>query len=492
MTRSSLTTMTSSSLVTMLAVMLVPLLLAACGEQQKAAPPLSVEASVDRAALESSAERADTDLVVVVRDVVQLPATQKTAPLARIGTLVHAGDGSPRLFAVDMDGVIHVIDGDQLLPSPFLDMAKARGISFVHDDVEKGLLSVAFHPDHARAGAPGFGRIYTASTELASAALADFGSPDPGGTVSHHDVIAEWRVDANDANRVDPASRREVLRIGHPFRDHTIGQIAFNPNARPGQADYGMLYIGVGDGGDTVPVRHEVDALRTAQNTRVLLGKILRIDPLPAEGRKYTVPKDNPFVGSAQHLPEVWAYGLRNPQRFCWDTGGDGRMLIVDIGQAQAEEVNIGLPGRNYGWSEREGYGGVNHRDPNQLSDVPPNDAALGFTYPAIQYEHDRGKAITGCCIYRGRLLSALRGKYVFGDIASGRIFYSDAGALVNGKKAKFAEIKLKYLGRQRTLLEILGNDSRADLRFGVDAAGEIYLLTKRDGMIRKLSIVEK
>ena len=126
-----------------------------------------------------------------------------------------------------------------------------------------------------------------------------------------------------DANRVDPTSRREVLRIGHPLRDHTIGQIAFNPNAAPGGADYGMLYIGVGDGGDTFPVRHEIDSMRNAQNTRVLLGKILRINPLPADGRKYTVPADNPFVGNAKYLPEIWAYGLRNPQRFCWDTGGD-------------------------------------------------------------------------------------------------------------------------------------------------------------------------
>jgi len=282
-----------------------------------------------------------------------------------------------------------------------------------------------------------------------------------------------------------------VLRIAHPLYDHTIGQIAFNPNAAPDGADYGMLYIGVGDGGDTLPVRQEIDSMRNAQNTRTLLGKMLRIDPLPADGRKYTVPRDNPFVGSAKHFPEIWAYGLRNPQRFCWDTGGSGKMFIVDIGQAQIEEVNVGVAGANYGWSEREGALVVNRRDQNQPSDLPKNDAELGFTYPAIQYRHDLGRAITGCSVYRGRLIPALRGKYVFGDIAGGRIFFTDAAQLTNGKMAKFAEIKLKYLGRQRTLLEILGNDTRADLHFGTDAAGEIYLLTKRDGMIRRLSIAE-
>ena len=468
----------------------VALALAACGDRQAGTPPGTTARSAERAVGGAAAE-ADADLVVVVRDIAQIPGASKDRSLARINTLVHAGDATSRLFAVDMEGVVHVLDSGQLLSAPFLDMAKARARAFVHDDTEKGLTSIAFHPDYARAGAPGFGRTYTASTELASSAVADFGSPDPNGVVSHHDVIAEWRVDANDPNRIDPASRREVLRIAHPLRDHTIGHIAFNPNAKPGDADYGLLYIGVGDGGDTLPMRGEIDQMRNAQNAKVLLGKILRINPLAAEGRKYTVPRDNPFVNSASHLPEIWALGLRNPQRFCWDTGGSGAMLIVDIGQAQVEEVNLGKAGANYGWSEREGASVVNRRDQAQVSDLPKDDAALSFTYPAIQYRHDIGNAITGCCVYRGRLLAPLRGKYVFGDIVSGRIFFADVAHLSSGRMARFAEIKLKHLGRPRTLLEILGNDSRADLRFGVDAAGEIYLLTKRDGMIRKLSLVE-
>jgi hypothetical protein len=214
-------------------------IVAACGEKQKDAPALPD--STERTASAMTAE-ADVDVLVVIRDVVQLPPTSKERPLARINALVHAGDGSRRLFAVDMDGMVHVLDnGGQLLPEPFLDMTKARGDRFAHNDTEKGLLSIAFHPDYARAGAPGFGRVYTASTETASSGVADFGSPDPKGVASHHDVIAEWRVDAKDPARIDPASRREVLRIAHPLRDHTIGQIAFNPNARPGGAEYEVL-----------------------------------------------------------------------------------------------------------------------------------------------------------------------------------------------------------------------------------------------------------
>ena len=265
----------------------IALVLAACGEQKDAAPVGPVAGGVEGTVVEAVNERVDQDLVIIVRDVAQLPATGKERPLARINALVHAGDGSARVFAVDMDGVIHVIERDQLLPAPFLDVALVRGKAFVHDDTEKGLLSVAFHPDYARTGAPGFGKFYTASTELASSAVADFPTPDPQGGVSHHDVIAEWRVDAKDGNRADPSSRREVLRIADPLRDHTIGQIAFNPKARSSDADYAKLYIGIGDGGDTFPVRREIDAMRNAQNPRVPLGKILRITRPPPRGARH-------------------------------------------------------------------------------------------------------------------------------------------------------------------------------------------------------------
>lgn len=467
------------------------LLFAGCGDQQNVLPGAQAAVTVDRTAADTRGDRVDRPVIIGLRDVVQIPPTSKRRPLARVNALVHAGDGSARMFVVEMDGVVYVIERDQLLPVPFLDIAQERGSAFVHDDTEKGLTSVAFHPNYARKGAPGFGRIYTASTETAASGTPDFTTPDPSGKVSHHNVIAEWGVDANNVNRIESSSRREVLRIAHPLRDHTVGQIAFNPNARPGDADYGMLYIGVGDGGNTFPRLREIDAMRTAQNPRVPFGKILRINPLSRDSRKYSVPPDNPFVHDSRFLAEVWAYGLRNPQRFSWDTGDDRRMLVVDIGQALVEEVNIGLPGRNYGWSEREGNFVVNRRDQTTFSDLPAEDASLGYTYPAIQYRHDLGRAITGGYVYRARLIPVLHGKYIFGDIASGRIFFADAARLANGKAAKFTEIKFKHSGQEKTLLEILGNDSRADLRFGQDAAGEIYVLTKRDGMIRKFSMAE-
>jgi glucose/arabinose dehydrogenase len=250
-----------------------------------------------------------------------------------------------------------------------------------------------------------------------------------------------------------------------------------------------MLYIGVGDGGNTIFREKKVDAFHAAQNRLIPFGKILRINPLADGGRKYSIPGDNPFVRDASYLKEIWGLGLRNPQRFSWDSGGNHRMLIADIGQAQVEEINIGQPGANYGWGEREGMFAVDPNDENHLSPPPPGDERLGYTYPAVQYRHDQSRAVTGGFVYRGKAIPSLYGKYIFGDIASGRIFFVEESTLVNGRPSPFGEVKLRYLGRERSLLEIVGGDSRADLRFGMDEQGAIYLLTKRDGMIRKLSI---
>lgn len=474
------------------------LLQAACGERDRASsksaavPPASPEHFDASPANGTPARGPDPprDVAVIVRDVLVVPPSSKERPLARINLLTHAGDSSGRLFVIDMNGKIYVIKDEKLLPEPLIDMAVARRGAFTSRDLfEQGLSGLAFHPDFAKPGRPGFGKLFTSSTEVPESGKPDFPTPDPNGQVAHHDVLTEWTIDPKDPNRVDPASRREVLRVAHPLHDHVMGQLGFAPHAKPSDPDYGMLYIGVGDGGNTTFHYKKVDAMHNAQNRKSPLGKILRINPLADGDRKYSIPPDNPFVRDASSLKEIWALGLRNPQRFSWDTEGDHAMLIADIGQAQVEEINVGRPGANYGWGEREGTFVVDPADENHLSSLPPGDERLGYTYPAVQYRHDLGKAVTGGFVYRGKALPLLNGKYVFGDIASGRIFFVDAATLVNGRPSPFAEIKLRYLGRERSLLEILDGDSRADLRFGTDERGAIYLLTKRDGAIRKLSI---
>jgi hypothetical protein len=162
-------------------------------------------------------------------------------------------------------------------------------------------------------------------------------------------------------------------------------------------------------------------------------------------------------------------------------------MLISNIGQNKIEEIEIGLAGANYGWSEREGTFVFDPATPNVLFPLPADDASFGFTYPVAQYDHDEGNAVVGGFVYRGSLIPSLRGHYIFGDGVNGRIFHVPVDELVNGSQAEIAELVLLRGGVPTTLLALLGNDFRTDLRFGMDEAGEIYVLTKRDGMVRML-----
>jgi glucose/arabinose dehydrogenase len=162
-------------------------------------------------------------------------------------------------------------------------------------------------------------------------------------------------------------------------------------------------------------------------------------------------------------------------------------MMIADIGQAKIEEIDVGAAGANYGWSLREGTWVVDHRDETRHSRLPLDDGVNSFTYPALQYGHHLGLAVTGGFVYRGKTLPVLEGKYIFGDIASGRIFFAEVDQLSNGKSTPFFELPLVYQGKQQSVLDVV-HASRADLRFGLDELGEIYLLTKQDGVIRRFA----
>jgi glucose/arabinose dehydrogenase len=271
--------------------------------------------------------------------------------------------------------------------------------------------------------------------------------------------------------------------------DHNIDQLMFDPKLRPGQAGYGAMYVGVGDGGN-VPSRP--DPYNQAQNLGRALGKILRINPLRQPGGKpYGIPADNPFVGRAGALPEIWAYGLRHPLNMSFDTGGNGALIITDIGQEHVEEVNLGVKGANYGWPEREGTYVTDRRDGTVLYAPPADDTARGFTFPVAQYDHYEGgpvglSAITGGFVYRGTAVPALAGQYLFGDLVTGRVFHVPASNLKLGRRATIRELTLKRAGVTVTLKGLAGA-ARADLRFGQDQAGEVYVMSKQDGVIRKL-----
>ena len=295
---------------------------------------------------------------------------------------------------------------------------------------ETGLVSVAFHPQFGRR--PGSASSTPRTAPARTAAL-----PTTSDAESHESVIREWTV--NDPNAdVFSGSSREVFRIGQFAPNHNIGTIAFNPRAEAGSPDYGMLYVCLGDGG----AAH--DPQDHGQSLAVPHGAIIRIDPLAGDGTKgYGIPPDNPFVGSDGVAPEIWAYGLRHPQHFSWDT--DGRMFIGDIGQNQVEEVNLGMPGANYGWRLREGTfasGYAVGAAPGPVYPRPSQDDRQ-FVYPVAQYDHDEGNAIGGGFVYRGRAIPELQGKYVFAEFPLGRLFAIDADAVDTNQPAEITEIRL-------------------------------------------------
>ncbi|MEO2046130.1 MAG: PQQ-dependent sugar dehydrogenase [Pirellulales bacterium] len=341
---------------------------------------------------------------------------------------------------------------------------------------------------------------------------------------SHTSVVSEWSLNAS--GNVIASSRRDILTQSQPRGDHNIGKVAFNPNLSPGDPDYGNMYISFGDGGNyRSPSAGGSDTTLSpnGQDTTNFLGAMLRIDSLQGGSDPYTVPADNPFGGQAGILDEIWAYGLRNLHQFSWDRGGNGDMLIADIGQRNIEEVNIGVQGANYGWSVREGTFDMTGKAPDNpiAADVlPANHPSDSYTYPVTQYDHDadntgqNNAAIAGGFVYRGTQVAELRGKYIFGNFGTFGRFgkpddfqdiyavdvdqlqlrddFSDLASLSDVFLAPLQKLSLvDSSGDPIQLLDLVrqksGNNSqtRADMRFGIDAEGEIYVTSKKDGTIR-------
>ncbi len=437
------------------------------------------------------------DLVVAATRFVRAPRTEDsvvraitTTAHARIQYLTPVGDGSGRLVLNDLRGVLYITDENGMDPVTYLDV-RTRDIGF--DDSafpnESGLVGVVFHPQFAVAGTPGYGKLYTAYSARSDSGRADYLDDDAG---SHESVIREWTADDPQAN-VFSGTSREVFRIGQFAPNHNIGTLAFNPTATPESPEYGILYASLGDAGAAHDPRDYGQSLSEPH------GAIIRIDPLGGGdgSRAYGIPADNPFVGEAGVAPEIWAYGLRHAQQFSWDT--DGRMFMGEIGQNSVEEVNLGVAGANYGWRLREGTFATGFTvppgRPGPLYPRPAEDAQP-LVYPVAQYDHDEGYAISGGYVYRGRALPELQGKYLFTDFPRGRVLYIDADGLVPGQLAQIRELRLIIDGREQDLAAAVGHPNtyapgpRADARLGIDSTGELYLLTKADGWVRKLEPV--
>lgn len=431
-------------------------------------------------------------LSISLKDFTRIPNSldpeTNTYKIPRLNYITHAGDGTGRLYTNDQRGKMYIISPEGKLLGTFLDLSKRVGPKFEVDHATKGFTYFTFHPEYASNGL-----FYTIHSEATSGnatfpfsgEIFNYGfNPDLKPT--HDDVLLEWR-DNNPADNIFQGRNREVLRIEQPYIGHNTGQIGFNPTAIPHSPDYGNLYIALGDGGQGI----SRSGVYTAQDLSTPLGKVLRINPQGNNGRnsQYGIPEDNPFAKHPRHLPEIWAYGFRNPHRFSWDLT-NGNLLLTDIGHESVEEVNLILPRRNYGWQEREGNYQTNPRGSFFESVVKkyPSKKPDRFTYPVAWYDHDApGAAIAGGYVYQGSAIPYLQNQYVFADFSGdSRWFITPASSLVLGRQASVSELRILRGGRQISFLDILDN-TRSDVRFGLGEDQEIYVTNKRDGIIRKL-----
>ena len=400
--------------------------------------------------------------------------------------------GTRRLFVNDMRGPLYTVSYDGRTVTPYLDInAAAWGVSVQSSGRERGFQSFAVHPQFNQRGAPGFGKLYTWSDTTNTAPPPDF---MPGGGNNTHDtVLLEWTAKNPAAAAYDGGPPRELLRLEQPFANHNAGHMSFNPLASPGGADFGLLYFSVADGGSGG------DPLNLAQNLGSPFGKILRIDPVgsTSANRKYGVPAGNPFVGTPGALGEIYAYGVRNPQRFGWDPR-NGSLFIADIGQNIVEELSVARAGANLGWNTWEGSFGFISRE---AVDLTKRRADPGVTYPVAEYgQLDRllqeNSAVTGVHVYRRDTIPQLANLVLFGDFPSGEIFYVHADTLPAGGQDGIRRILLNDGGTSKTFLQVIQEKNvkqgkkptaRADLRFGGGSDGRVFLLNKHDGTIRLL-----
>jgi hypothetical protein len=462
--------------------------------------------------------------------------------------------GARRLFVVDQNGQLYILDKATKKFTTYIDFSKEFGkfaAAATYGGYSSGLCAITFDPAYSKNG-----KFYTVHTEQphypGSALPAGFTATPavnpPVGNVNHESVVTEWQ-DTNIRDTTFQGNAREILRIGFNFTFHPIGDVIFNPLARTGDADYGNLYIGVGDGtaGERPGITHTIP-----QRLDALQGKILRITPdislhprdMLSQNGRYRIPSTgsdpNPFITTNSARGEIYAYGFRNPHRLTWDPATKA-LIANDIGAGSWEEVNIIKKGANYGWAEREGHeqllvgkgtgGRINPPVPFPSPDsllVEGINEPVTPLYSAAAYSHRDGASIGSGFVYRGKLMPQMVGKYFFTDIVTGRLFYTDLAEMLatsgmHAKQAPVHELQVVYKGSKRRMYDVVatayaekrtkippnnnalpGNSGitaataadqeginygggRADVRMGNDADGEIYLLSKTDGMIRKL-----
>jgi mono/diheme cytochrome c family protein len=470
------------------------------------------------------------------------------AQLARVNYL-RDEPGGRRFFVNDLNGPLYILDKRTKQFTIYLDFNGLGGRSGLFPkftyarNFATGLINVVFDPDYTRNGV--FYTLHMEDPSSAGTAVPRSGivsgldlsgyittqavaTPTVEGRIDREVVLVEW-TDRDIANATFEGTARELLRVQYPLAPHPLGEMTFNPVARSGDPDWRVMYLGAGDSQSG----EQRDSRRlNPRRLDTLVGKILRIIPdlrehtgasTVSENGRYRIPKDNPFAAVEGARKEIWAYGLRNPHRLAWDVDparpNAPTLLAFNIGLVSWETVIIVHKGANYGYPLREGTQTMStangmgplpqdDRIPVQISDSITRGTVTP-TYPVIQYPHNRdsgGDAIANGFIYRGTLVPELRDKLVFGDITTGRVWYADRAAVLaadDGNPTTVASIYEVDAGLRRLTEETyrtrggkgealpgmgaMAGRGRVDLRFALDNDGELYILTKSDGMIRKV-----
>jgi len=505
--------------------------------------------------------------------------------LGRVSSLraepANAPLASSRIFVNDQSGTLYILDTKTRNFTPYLKFLDIFPKFASDKGNATGIVSITFDPDYAKNGK--FYTVHTENPELPGAAnpvntqlsslnLTGYAMTDrvnpPLGPVHLESVLIEW-TDTNIRNSTFEGTARELMRVGYD-RNHPMDDTIFDPLAKPGSSDYRNLYIGVGDGaqGETPGPSHTLP-----QQLDTLLGKVLRITPdinlrpkdkLSPNGRyriPSTGPDPNPFVNVANARGEIYAYGLRHPHRFAWDTNTK-TLLILDIGLHYWEEIDVAVKGANYGYPEREGNEQLFIDDAGKTGSLktPPvafpdrdllqvaglNEPVVPL-YPAAVYSHQEGDSMGSGFVYRGKLMPQMRGKFIFNDMTTGRIFYVDLNEMLTthgqrNQQAPIHELQIMYKNPndpasqtavKRRMFDIVAQTywqkggtpaqdrvlpgasaattgwrdpdkkepkadpegvpyggGRADIRIAMGGDGEVYVLSKSDGMIRKMTAV--
>ena len=501
------------------------------------------------------------ELTIEIRDYASMPVTgavdgagNSAGLLARINFLRQEPGAGRRLFVNDLNGPLYILDKETKKATTYLDLNGLPGKPGIFHRLAidqllaSGFISFEFDPDYSHNG-----KFYTIHLEDLAIRASDL--PDnknfPGfntsgyavtppirtfGATEREAVLVEW-TDTDISDSTFEGTARELMRVEYSGSIHPMADLIFNPAARRGDPDWRILYIATGDGGNG----EQTSAVRdNPQRLDMLVGKILRIVPdltehvsrstVSGNGR-YRIPDDNPFASQPGARKEIWAYGLRNPHRLAWDVDpsnpADNHLLAMVIGLHTWETVDIIHKGANYGYSRREGPQQINAD--NSLSSLPEKDripvrvdatttnGTVHPNYPVIAYTHDQGAgviAIANGFVYRGKAIPALRGKFLFGDITSGRLWWADMKEMIavdDGDPktiAQLHDVKIKWnqnvYPRMAPIIEVAYHarggkaehlpgagrvpGGRSDIRLAMDAGGEIYIMSKSDGMIRAVT----